>query len=447
MPPILYLKKLFIFCIIYILFVSNVSAIQFRLFTENLTSPLEIISPSDKSGRLFVAEQQGIVNIIDSKGNLIDKLLDIKSRMISLDQGFEERGLLGFALHPEFLINGKLYITYSAPLRERAPKKWNYTRRISELTLSYQNKSKVDLDTERVLIEIDWPTRKHNGGGLAFGPDGYLYIGLGDGGGAHGMGEKVIWSAFDVPKEQLYWDKFAQDIKSLFGSILRIDPDSGFPGYGIPKSNPFVGKIGRDEIYAWGFRNPYRIAFDKNMSGEFLVSATGETLWESIFLVNQAANFGWPIREGSRCIDRTSPRNPPKTCPNKGPNDYRIYKPIIEYQNMQVMHPKTIIDEDKKGVGTAVVGGRFYRGDYFPEFQGKIIFADWSSNFKVPSGQIFIASPPKKWGDPWSFKRIGELNSRIISVGEDNSGEIYILTNDNFGPYGKTGKIFKMMPN
>jgi len=249
------------------------------------------------------------VRVIDRERGLLGApFLDLRSHLVDLEEGFDERGLLGFALHPDHASNGRVYVSYSAPLSPGAPAGWNYTRRVSELTVARDDPGRVDLGTERVLIELDCPSRNHNGSGLAFGPDGYLYIGLGDGGGAHGVGKEMIWSAFDVPAEQLYWDRLAQDPTSLFGSILRIDVDRGFPTYDVPASNPFVGKPGRDEIYAWGFRNSYRIGFDSGGSGAFLVTAIAETLWEAIYLVAAPGNFGWPIREATHCVDRTAPR-------------------------------------------------------------------------------------------------------------------------------------------
>ena len=424
---------------------DSLAAIELEMVAEGLTAPVDLADPGDNSGRLFVVEQQGTVSVLEADGTLSETLLiDLRPHLLELKNDFEERGLLGFALHPNFRNNGRVYVSYAAPLRASAPKGWNYTRRISELTL-VQDADSVDLGTERPLIELDWPSRKHNGGGLAFGPDGFLYIGLGDGGGAHGVGEEVIWSAFDVPANQLYWDRLAQDTTSLFGSILRIDVDNGFPGYGIPDDNPFVGRPGLDEVYAYGFRNPYRIAFDGNGSGDLLATAIAETLWEAIYLIDAPGNYGWPIREGTHCVDRMAPRDPPADCPRHGLDGSPIEWPIVEYPNMQVMHPDTKVEAT--GVGTAVVGGRIYRGDAIPELQGKLVFADWSAAFERPSGQLFLATPPDRWRDLWSFEKLKELETRIISVAEDAEGELYILTNDEFGPFGKTGKIFKLMPS
>jgi glucose/arabinose dehydrogenase len=412
-------------------------AVDLQLLVEGLTAPIALADPDDGTGRLFILEQQGVVQIMTAAGKLDTPLLDLRDQITPLDEGFEERGLLGFALHPDFATNGRVYVSYSAPLRAQAPKGWNYTRRVSELTLE-PGATTIDIKTERVLLELDWPSRKHNGGALAFGTDGFLFIGLGDSGGAHGVGKDVLWSAFEVQESQLFWDRLPQDITSLYGSILRVDVDQGFPTYGIPPTNPFVGKPGRDEIYAWGFRNPYRLSVDPT-TGAILVTAVAETLWESVYLIDGPGNFGWPLREGTHCVDRTKPRDPPKDCARTGPNGYRIKDPIVEYPNMQVMDPATKVDA--VGVGTAVVGAQIYRGAAIPHLQGKMIVADWSADFRAPSGQLFVATPAQNWGDLWPFEPLKQLNTRIVSLDKDASGEIYVLTNDEFGPYGNSGKI------
>lgn len=418
-------------------------AADVALVVEGLTAPIGLADPDDGSGRLFVQEQTGMVQTLHSDGTLGTPLLDLRPRVIPLEKGFEERGLLGFALHPDFATNGRVYVSYSAPLRAEAPGGWNYTRRVSELTLA-PGAEQINLDSERVLLTLDWPSRKHNGGALAFGPDGFLYIGVGDGGGAHGVGPEVIWSAFDVPADQLYWDRLSQDITSLYGAILRIDVDRGFPGYGIPETNPFVGKPGRDEIFAWGIRNPYRLGIDP-VTGAIVVPAVAETLWEAVYLIGGPGNFGWPLREGTHCVDRLNPRDPPPdTCSVIGPHGYRIENPVVEYPNMQVMHPET--RGDVAGVGTAVTGARIYRGKTIPDLAGKLVFTDWSAEFQAPSGQVFAATPAPGWGDLWSYERIALLNTRIVGLDTDAAGELYILTNEELGPFGSTGKIFRLVP-
>lgn len=272
---------------------QNLPEIGLETLASGLTAPVDIADPDDGSGRLLIAEQPGTIRILGPGNELAEQpWLDLRDRMVALIEGFDERGLLGLALHPDFATNGRFYVTYTATLRPDAPPGWNYTRRVSEFVADPENPDRVDPDTERVLLALDWPSRKHNGGGLAFGPDGYLHIGLGDGGGVHGIGEDVAYDAFEVPDRLHHWDDLAQDTTSLFGSILRIDVDRGHPGYAIPNTNPLRADEGRAEIFAWGFRNPYRIAFDPAGYGGAFVNAVAETLWEALYLVDRPGNYG-----------------------------------------------------------------------------------------------------------------------------------------------------------
>jgi glucose/arabinose dehydrogenase len=410
---------------------------------EGLTAPLHLEEPADGSGRKFIVQQDGVVLVLGADARLgPEPFLDLRPRMLPLEQNFEERGLLGFALHPQFARNGRVFATYTAPLRPGAPERWNYTRRVSEFTADPGNLAKIDAGSERVLLEIDWPSRKHNGGALAFGTDGFLYIGLGDGGISHGIGKKVLWEAFEVPAEALTWDGLAQDIDTLFGKILRIDIDRGFPGYAIPRDNPFAARPGKKEIWAWGFRNPFRIAFDRN-DGSFFVTAVAETLWEAAYRVQGPGNFGWPLMEGTHCVDRLKPRQPPPTCPPSDEMGNRIVQPILEYPNMQASHPETKLAV--AGVGTAITGARMYRGRAIPALAGKLIVADWSATFKQPSGQIFIAEPSPQSGQLWPYRRALQVDTRIIGLAEDRAGEIFVLTNETLGPYGTTGKVLRLV--
>lgn len=414
---------------------------RLELVADGLTAPVDLVSPADGSGRRFVVEQTGLIHILAADGRrLAPPFLDLRDRMAQLTQGFEERGLLGFAFHPGYAENGRFFVTYSAPLRGAAPPGWNYTRRISEFTVSADDGNRADPKSERVLLEQDWPSRKHNGGGLAFGPDGHLYVGFGDGGGVHGVGPEVLFEAFDVPKILGEWDRLAQDTASLYGKILRLDVDRGYPGYAIPPLNPFAGTQGRAEIYAWGFRNPYRLSFDR---GALFVTAVGETLWESVYLVDKPGNYGWPIREATHCFDRQQPRNPPLTCPTLGSFAEPLIDPVIEYPNMSVEGEG--VEPGLRGVGTAVVGGHIYRGASIPALRGKYVFGDWSLAFAEPSGQIFVASPPAEWGELWGLRKVLDVPGRVLSLGRDGEGELYVLTNDELGPFGSTGKIYKLV--
>ena len=419
--------------------------LQLQLLAQELTAPIHLEELPDGSGRMLVVQQDGLVKVLMPDGKVLpEPFLDMRSRMFSLQNDFEERGLLGFALHPQYARNGRFFISYSAPLRDSAPQNWNHTRKISEFTAKLGSVGPVDLSTERVLIAQDWPSRKHNGGGLAFGPDGMLFIGMGDSGASHGFGKSVIWEAFNVPAEGLIWDMMAQDKHSLYGKILRIDVDRGYPGYAIPNGNPLNASQGKPEIWAWGFRNPYRMAFDKNGSGDLYVTAIAETLWEAAYRVKRPGNFGWPLIEGTHCVDRLQPRKPPAQCPRQGAGGEPLQMPVVEYPNMQVNHPDSALNT--KGVGTAVTGVRMYRGPAIPLLQGKLVVSDWSASFKQASGQLFIATPQMQGDKQWHLEKITQIESRIISLAEDRNGEIYVLTHEGMGPFGNTGKVYKLVP-
>lgn len=413
-----------------------------ELVAEGSTAPIDLLALPDGSGRTVVVDQIGLVHLLDSSNRKLDPpFLDLRDRLLPLTRGFEERGLLGLAFHPDFARNGRLYLTYTASLRPGAPPGWNHTRRLSEFTAVAGSLDRVDPRSERVLLELDWPSRKHLGGGLAFGPDGFLYVGLGDGGGVHGVGPEVLHEAFDVPFELAHWDRLAQDPWSLYGKILRLDVDRGLPGYAIPPLNPLANGLGRAEIWAWGFRQPWKLSFD---GADLFVSAVGETLWESVYLVDRPGNYGWALKEGTHCFDRLQPKAPPASCPNRGPFSEPVRDPIVEYPNMSVGRPGVAVGRD--GVGTATVGGHLYRGRAIPELTGKLVLGDWSRSFKEPSGQVLLASPPERWGALWSITKLLEVEGRILGLGRDAEGELYVLTNLELGPYGTTGKVWKLVP-
>jgi glucose/arabinose dehydrogenase len=422
---------------------ARAQKLALELIAEGFTAPVHLEEPADGSGRKLVVQQDGVVRVLGADNRIApEPFLDLRPRLLPLEKNFEERGLLGFALHPGFARNGRVFATYSAPLRAGAPESWNHTRRVSEFSARPGDLSRIDPASERVLLEVDWPSRKHNGGALAFGPDGHLYVGLGDGGVSHGIGKTVLWEAFNVPAAALAWDGLAQDTESLFGKVLRFDVDRGFPGYAIPRDNPFAGGGGRREIFAWGFRNPYRIAFDR-ASGAFFVTAVAETLWEAAYRVSGPGNFGWPLMEGTHCVDRLKPRQPPASCATQDAAGRRLELPVVEYANMQASHPETKLGI--AGVGTAITGARMYRGSAIPALAGRLVVADWSADFKKPSGQIFVAQPAAQDGQLWPYSRALLLESRVIGLAEDRAGELYVLTNETFGPYGTTGKVFRLV--
>lgn len=396
----------------------------------NLTAPLILISPQDDTGRRFIVDQVGTIWVLNEEGELLgNPFLDLTDRMVDLNPGYDERGLLGLAFHPDYAENERLFVYYSAPLRDGGPGGWNHTSHLSEFTVLADNPDQADPDSERIIMEIDQPQSNHNGGQITFGPDGYLYIALGDGGGAHDIGTG-------------HTDEIGngQDITNLLGSILRIDVDGDEP-YGIPDDNPFVGDEGRDEIFAYGFRNPFRMSFDSQGDQQLFAADVGQDLWEEVNIVELGGNYGWPIKEGTHCFSADSPRNPPDECPDTGPWGEPLIDPILEYPNANIA----------EGLGRAVIGGFIYRGSDLPEFEGRYIFGDWSRSFGQPLGTLFVATPPDNDNEEWPFEELevteradGRLGEYVLGFGRDANDELYILTSESGGPSGDTGMVYRI---
>ncbi len=352
---------------------SSPLEVNLKLVAEGLTAPVGLVPAPDNSGRLLVVDQSGVVYILTKEGKLLaDPLLDLEDRMVKLQTNYDERGLLSLAFHPNYKSNGRFFVYYSAPLRASAPQDWNHTSHVSEFTVSASNPNRADPQSEKVLLQIDEPQFNHDGGQLLFGPDGYLYISVGDGGGAddEGVGHPPMGNG--------------QDITTALGAILRIDVDNGDP-YAVPSDNPFVGKEGLDEIYAYGFRNPFRMSFDAGGDHQLFVGDVGQNLWEEVDIVTKGENYGWNIKEGTHCFDPQNPDQSPEECADKGSRGEPLVDPILEYP-----HPSL-----PDGIGLSVIGGYVYRGASLPQFKGKYIFGDWSSatviEFAIPldSGDQF----------------------------------------------------------
>jgi glucose/arabinose dehydrogenase len=399
---------------------------------QGLAAPLALMSSGDGSSRLFVVDQTGQIYVLASDRDLLDEpFLDVSDRMVGLSTRYDERGLLGLAFHPHFGENGRFYVYYSAPLRGGAPSGWDHTSHLSEFAVSEDDPNMADPDSERILLQVDQPQGNHDGGQIAFGPDGYLYVPLGDGGGANDTG---IGHTPGLGN--------GQDTSVLLGSILRIDVDGGDP-YGIPADNPFEGQEGREEIFAYGFRNPYRIAFDAGGDRRLFVGDVGQNLWEEVDIVTLGGNYGWNIKEGTHCFDPDRPDRPPAECPATGPMGETLIDPVLEYHNANA----------PGGLGRAVVGGLVYRGSALPRFQGRYIFGDWSTSFAQPDGTLLVATPPEAPGEMWPFTELqiatrenGKLASYLLSFGQDADLELYVLTSDTTGPTGDTGQVFKIIP-
>ncbi|MCK9595969.1 PQQ-dependent sugar dehydrogenase [Candidatus Pacearchaeota archaeon] len=385
--------------------------LDLELIAGGLVNPVQLTESSDSTGRLFIVDRIGLVKIINSEGNLIEEpFLDLREKMVELKSTFDERGLLGLAFHPDFENNKKFYVYYSSPLRVGGPEGWDHTSRISEFKVS-DNLNKTDVNSEKIILEIDEPQFNHDGGQLIFGKDNYLYISVGDGGNADdvGLGHSDIGNG--------------QDTETLLGKILRIDIEKN--PYGIPSDNPFVGKDGRDEIYAYGLRNPFRMSFDEQ-TGRLFAGDVGQNLWEEIDIIEKGKNYGWNIKEGIYCFSTENPDESPAECSDKGYNEEELISPILEYNH---------------SVGISVIGGFVYRGKEIPELYGKYIFGDWSKSFINAKGILFIAEENNRW----NIIDTSEISSFVLGFGQDNKKELYVLTSDSIGPTGNSGKVYKLV--
>ncbi|MCL4534194.1 MAG: PQQ-dependent sugar dehydrogenase [Bacteroidetes bacterium] len=399
-----------------------------RSVAEGLTAPVALVSPQDGTGRLFIVDQTGVIRVLMPDGELLEQaFLDLRQRMVRLNPLYDERGLLGLAFHPGFKDNGRFFVYYSAPLRAGGPRNWNHTSHVSEFRVSTDDTNVADARSERTVMQIDEPESNHNGGQITFGPDGYLYIPLGDGGAANDVG------LGHGPRGN------GQDKSVLLGKILRIDVDGGDP-YGIPPDNPFVGTQARGEIYAYGLRNPFRIAFDAGGQHDLFAGDAGQNQWEEVDIIVKGGNYGWNIKEGAHCFDPSDSMRTPPSCPSTGADGEPLIDPIIEYKNAAA----------PGGIGQAVIGGFIYRGSALPRLQGLYVFGDWNAG--GGDGSLFVAAPPAGQG-MWSMAELqvttnprGRVGAYVLSFGQDADGELYVLTSGAGGPSGNTGKVFKMVP-
>jgi glucose/arabinose dehydrogenase len=280
-------------------------------------APLDV-SFAPSAGLTYVADQPGRVTALEGSSRLSDPVVDLRG---AVEYG-GEKGLLGIALHPDVADDRRLFVRYSAPRRAGTPSTYSHTFVLAEFRLTADGRGVVP-DSERAILEIPEPQSNHNAGQIAFGPDGYLYVGVGDGGagGDQGRGHVADWY-------ESVGGGNGQDVtENLLGSLLRIDVDdrSGDRPYGIPDDNPLVGRDGLDEHYAWGLRNPWRLSFDGE---DCYVGDVGQNSYEEVSLVERGGNYGWNVREGTHCFRASE-------CPDSTPTDVRggeeLVDPVIEY--------------------------------------------------------------------------------------------------------------------
>lgn len=333
---------------------------------QRIDEPTNLIQATN--GRALVSEQPGSILVFDGTGSgPASEFLDITERVS--DRGSEE-GLLGMALDPDG--QPHLYVYYSAANPRRSV--------ISRFTAA-PDFSTADPDSELIILEVGQPYANHNGGQIAFGPDGYLYIGLGDGGRA---GDPL---------------GSGQDTSTLLGSILRIDVSNATPErpYAIPSDNPFVGGDGRGEIWAYGLRNPWRFSFDRE-TGDLWAGDVGQNRWEEIDLIERGGNYGWNVLEGNHCF------RPQRDCDRDGKTP-----PVWEYP----------LD----GRPCSVIGGYVYRGSAIPWLRGAYVYGDFCT------GEVFSLRYAE--GEVTEHHLLADPGLRIMSFAEDDNGELYLLSQES----------------
>lgn len=340
-------------------------------YVEANSTILMLQAPQDDN-HWYIVEKAGRVLRVstDPASTQVDVYLDIAERV---DSGPNEAGLLGMAFHPKFAQNGLAFLSYTA----EGP---SLTSVVTRMLRSDDGLS-LNANSEEVLLRVNQPYSNHNGGHIAFGPDGYLYIGLGDGGsGGDPQGH-------------------GQNLQTLLGSMLRIDVNNSAPAgtpngipYAIPSTNPFAnGEQGRPEIYAWGLRNPWRWSFDK-ISGDLWVADVGQNSWEEVSIITAPGNFGWNGKEGTHCYQSRNCNNPD------------FIDPVLEYSH-----------DD----GCSVTGGYVYRGSALPSLQGTYLFSDYCS------GTLWGAK--NNGSGIYERFEILETGFNVASFAEGNNGDVYVI--------------------
>jgi len=339
----------------------------------SFNSPVFLTSAQDGSDRIFVVEQSGLIKVFqnDPQTSEVQTFLDVKDQIAT----GSEMGLLGLAFHPNFANNGLFYVDYTAT-----------TNGINRTVIAEfsANGNAVDLNSQRIILEITQFAINHNGGMLAFGLEGYLYIAMGDGGGG------------SDPQNN------AQNTSTLLGAILRIDIDNkeGNLQYAIPADNPFANSMGAEakEIFAYGLRNPWRFSIDSKTGGIW-AGDVGQNRREEIDLIVNGGNYGWPLMEGFDCFDQNNPNNPPSNCDQSG-----LQLPITDYTH---------------SFGRSITGGYVYRGSLRPELEGAYIYADYVNGV--------IALLRYEDNTIVADSLLLQTNFNIPSFGTDESNELYIL--------------------
>jgi glucose/arabinose dehydrogenase len=402
--------------------------IRLEPFATGINTPLAMVQAGDN--RFFVIEQFGRVRVIEGGKLRPTPLLDIRSKIHKpLHHDFDERGLLGIALHPKFRENGKFYVAYSHHLQFDSALDqmlwYSHSNVVEEYTISKKDPNTADPNSARRIMTTSWPQFNHNGHWIGFGPDGMLYVSMGDGGYANdwGIGHNVTIGN-------------GQDLSTHLGKILRINVDTRTDDkpYGVPSDNPFVNnKQAKPEIWAYGLRNPWRCSFDTG-SKQLFCGDVQQNSYEEISIIGKGQNLGWRRMEATHCFDYVKPDDHPANCDKSG-----LTLPILEYNNC------TAKPQGCRGI--SVTGGYVYQGKH-GAWKGKYIFGDWSKSFAEMDGQIFIAT---KSGDKWNMEVaevVGMAGKKpyVLAFAQDNAGEVYALTSVTTCPNGSLDTIYRIVP-
>ncbi|UCD75324.1 MAG: PQQ-dependent sugar dehydrogenase [Phycisphaerales bacterium] len=413
--------------------------VQLETVATGLTAPNWGTSAPGVDNRLFVTDQSGMLWNINLDNGVKSVFLDVSARIVELgifgEGTFDERGLLGVAFHPDYATNGLLYTYISEPTGGAAdfstmPE--GFTANHQTVILEWQVANPADPDavadpdSARELVRIDQPQFNHNGGAISFGADGMLYIALGDGGDADD--EDGGFDPFSQPVVGHGCMGNGQNIESALGSVLRIDPNgsnSANGQYGLPADNPFVGMDGLDEIFAYGFRNPFRISFDP-LTGELYVADVGQNHIEEIHTVTAGGNYGWNYKEGSFFFVR-----------NGAGGGYVTDRPLSVPDGL--IDPIAEYDHDE---GLAIVGGFVYRGSLIPQLAGRYVHGDFARTFNN-DGRLFYLDA----GDEIvEFPLVGqpEFGMSLLGFGQDAQGEVYVMSNMTGTPFGDSGVVLRL---
>ena len=358
------------------------AAVIWNKVYSGFSSPVEITNAHDGSQRIFVVQQSGKIRIIKGGAVLATPFIDLGATGLDAIAAGGEQGLLGIAFHPQYATNGQFYVNYT--------RKSDGATVIARYLASAGNADVADPSSGTILLTIAQPEANHNGGAVKFGPDGFLYIGMGDGGGGNDQHGTI---------------GNGQDKSTLLGKILRIDVDNGGANpYAIPPGNPYASGVGgRREIFAIGVRNPWRMSFDR-ATGDFWFGDVGQGAVEEVDMLpagtGAGTNFGWRIMEGSSCTGLASP---PIPC-----NDASLKLPIVEYTH---------------ALGCSVTGGYVYRGAAVPALAGQYLYGDFCT------GRIWAAQ--RVGAGPWAAAELGSTGYSVSTFGEDEAGELYFANYAN----------------